>query len=215
MRAFVVLWFCSACLAADRFDLPATFVRHGRDRAGDLHIDSTGVQFRSKDGKAAITVPMSDLRTVSVADPKAIQFEIYAISKWNPADRVAYRFRVAADAPLEDLARFFTDRLNRPVVGHYEQSARFQIPAFHRGLRRATSGMLEIGDAAITFASEQPSDSRTWLYRDIETIGQPDSYRFRVTTARETYVLELKRRLSAEAYRLAWKNVYEAERSAK
>ncbi len=207
MRMLMALWLCSTCLAADRFDLPATWVRHGRDRAGDLHIDSTGVQFRSKDGKAAITVTMSNLRTVSVADPKALQFETYAISKWNPADRTAYTFRVAPEVPLEDLARFFTDRLNRPVVGHYEQSARFQIPAFHRGIRRGTTGILAIGDSAITFVSEKPADSRTWLYRDIETIGQPDAYRFRVTTARETCVLELKRELSDEAYRFAWERV--------
>lgn len=215
MRAFVVLWVCSACLAADQFDVPATFVRHGRDRTGDLHIASDGVRFTANDRKAALIIRMEDLRDVSVADARALQFETYAIARWKPAERTTYTFRIAPDAPLEDLARFFAARLNRPVVGHYEQSARFQIPAFHRHLRRGVNGMLRIGDDAITFASKQPGDSRTWLYRDIETIGQPDSYRFRVTTARETYVLELKRELSEEAYRFAWKNVYEAVRSAK
>ena len=68
--------------------------------------------------------------------------------------------------------------------------------------------MLEIGNNAIRFTSDTPSESRTWLYRDIETIGQPDSYRFRVTTARETYVIELKRELSSEAYRCAWDKFY-------
>lgn len=207
MKVLLALMLSTVCSAAD-FDLPATWVRRGRDRIGDLHVDSDGIQFRPKDGKAAVTVPINDLREVDVADPKALRFETYAVSRWNPADRRSYTFRVALDAPLDELARFFADRMNRPVVGHYEETARFRIPAFHRRLRRGADGTLEVGNDSIRFASEQPGESRTWLYRDIETIGQPDSYRFRVTTARETYVLELKRQLSDEAYRFAWDRVY-------
>lgn len=206
MKGFLAMMLSTACLAAN-FDLPATWVRHGRDQIGNLQVDGDGVQFRPKDGKAAIIIPMKDLREVSVADPKALRFETYVVSKWNPADRRSYTFRVAPDARLDDLARFFADRMNRPVVGHYEGTARFRIPAFHRRLRGGADGTLEIGDDSIQFVGEQPGDSRTWLYRDIETVGQPDSYRFRVTTARETYVLELKRPLSDEAYRFAWDRV--------
>ena len=72
--------------------------------------------------------------------------------------------------------------------------------------------MLEIGDDAIQFVSDRPADSRTWLYRDIETIGKPDSYRFRVTTNRETYIIELKSELPEAAYQLAWTKVYDLEK---
>src|SRR5437870_1160905 len=57
--------------------------------------------------------------------------------------------------------------------------------------RQPASGLLKIGSESIQFVSDKPADSRTWLYRDIETIGRPDSVRFRVTTNHETYVLEL------------------------
>ncbi len=207
MKVFLALMLSTACLAAD-FDLPATWVRHGRDQSGELHVDSKGVQFKSRDGKAAVTISTSDLREVSVADPKALRFETYAVSKWNPATRRSYTFRVAPHTPLDDLARFFADRMNRPVVGDYEEAARFRIPAFHRRLRRGADGMLDIGNDSIRFTSDTPGESRTWLYRDIETIGQPDSYRFRVTSARQTYVVELKQELSDEAYRFAWDRVY-------
>jgi len=43
--------------------------------------------------------------------------------------------------------------------------------------------------------------------------GRPDSYRFRVTTNRETYVVELKSPLPEAAYELAWNKVYDLERS--
>ena len=73
--------------------------------------------------------------------------------------------------------------------------------------------MLEIGQDSIQFVSEKPADSRTWLYRDIETIGRPDSFRFRVTTNRETYMFELKSEVSEAAYQLAWTKVYNLEKS--
>jgi hypothetical protein len=75
--------------------------------------------------------------------------------------------------------------------------------------------MLQIGKDSIQFVSEKPADSRTWLYRDIETIGRPDAFRFRVTTNRETYVLELKAELPEPAYELAWTKVYNLERNSR
>jgi hypothetical protein len=98
-------------------------------------------------------------------------------------------------------------------VGHYGSSSQFHVPAFHRRARAGTNGTLEIGEEAIRFVSDKPVDSRTWLYRDIETIGRPDSFRFRVTTNRETYVVELKSELPEAAYQFAWSKVYKLERS--
>jgi hypothetical protein len=82
-------------------------------------------------------------------------------------------------------------------------------------MRTGASGLLKIGSESIQFVSDKPADSRTWLYRDIETIGRPDSFRFRVTTSRETYVLELKEDLPEAAYELAWSKSYNLERSGK
>jgi hypothetical protein len=67
-----------------------------------------------------------------------------------------------------------------------------------------TIGTLAIGEASIRFVSDKSEDSRTWLYRDIETIGRPDSFRFRVTPNWETYVLELKENFPEAAYGFAW-----------
>ena len=75
--------------------------------------------------------------------------------------------------------------------------------------------MLEIGENSIQFLSDKPADSRTWLYRDIETIGRPDAFRFRVTTSRETYMLELKADLLEAAYQLAWNKIYNLERNSR
>jgi hypothetical protein len=197
------------------FDLKVTRVRILHAQPGDLHIDSQGITFRSTDGKTNLSIAMQDLREASVADLRDLRFETYEVRKWKPIERRAYIFRAPPDAPVEKLAQFLAGCVHRPVVGHYEESSLFQIPAFHRRALSGTDGTLEIGDESIQFVSDQPADSRAWLYRDIETIGRPDSFRFRVTTNRETYILELKDELSDAAFQLAWSKVYKLGRSIK
>ena len=128
---------------------------------------------------------------------------------------VEYTFRAPPDTPVEDLGNFLTAHVHRTVVGHYPEESQFRAAAFHRRGSGGTSGILKIGQESIQFVSDKPADSRTWLYRDIETIGRPDSFRFRVTTNRETYVLELKEDLPEAAYELAWSKIYNLERSGR
>lgn len=195
----------------EAFDFKVDRVRILKNQPGDLHIDRQGITFQSRDSKTRISIPIGDLREANVADPRALRFQAYEVRKWKPIERRQYVFRAAKDAPVEALARFFAARVHRPVVGHYRSAAKYQIAAFHRRTRGATHGTLEIGDEAIGFISDNPTDSRTWPYRDIETIGRPDSYRFRVTTNRETYVVELKSELPEAAYGFAWSKVYDLQ----
>jgi hypothetical protein len=195
------------------FDLAVSRSRIPRDQLGTLHIDSQGITFQSRDGKTRIAIALGDLRDVDVADPHALRFETYEASQWKPMERREYTFRAQLDAPVEELARFLTERVYRPVVGYHPEGSHFRIAANHRRTLRGTSGTLEIGEASIQFVSDKPADSRTWLYRDIETIGRPGLFRFRVTTNRETYVLELKEDLPEAAYEFAWSKLYQSERS--
>jgi hypothetical protein len=199
----------------DSFDMKVEHARMLRNQPGDLHVDAQGVTFHSRDGKTTITIAIGDLREADVSDPRSLRFQAYEVQKWKPFERREYVFRATEEAPVELLAQFLTARLYRPVVGHYVSASKFQVPAFHRRTRGGTHGTLEIGDDSIRFVSDKPADSRTWLYRDIETIGKPDSFRFRVTTNRETYIVELKSELQGAAYEFAWSKVYKLERSSR
>ena len=213
----IILLFGFAAGAAETgvFDFKVERVRTLRNQPGDLHIDAHEVRFRSSDGKTSIAVPIQDLREADVADPHALRFETYDVQKWKPIERREYTFRAAPEVPVEELAQFLAARVHRPVVGHYTAAFQYRIPAYHRRIRGGTHGALEIGDEAIRFVSDKPADSRTWLYRDIETIGRPDSFRFRITTNRETYVVELKSDLAERAYELAWSKIYKQEGNGK
>jgi hypothetical protein len=206
----LTLLVISAATGKDVFELKVTRVRTLRKQDGSLHVDAKGIAFRSTDGKTAITIYMQDLREADVADPRSLRFETYEVEKWKPIKRHQYTFRAQSEAPVEELAQFLAARVHRPVVGRYANASLFQVPAFHRRLRTGTSGILEIGEDSIQFVSRKPADSRTWLYRNIETIGRPDPFRLRVTTSRETYVIELKEDLPEAAYQFAWNKIYGA-----
>jgi hypothetical protein len=216
----LALTFLPTLLAAgdpnkDVFDLKVTRVRMFRKQTGDLHLDTAGLTFRSGDGKTTLKIPMKDVREADVANPDALRFQTYEVRKWKPMERREYTFRAQPDAPVEELAQFLTAHVHRPVVGHYVVASQFQVAAYHKRTLGGTNGNLEIGQDSIRFVSEKTADARTWLYRDIQTIGRPDSFRFRVTTNRETYILELKAELSEAAYQFAWSNVYNSERSSR
>jgi len=199
----------------DVFDLQVTRVRVLRNQPGDLHIDPAGLTFRSSDGKTTITIPMQDLREADVAHPRALRFATYEVQKWKPIERREYTFRAQPDAPVEVLAQFLAAHIYRPIVGHYATASQFRVAAYHRRTLGGTDGTLEIGQDSIRFVSDKSADSRTWRYRDIETIGKPDSFRVRVTSNRENYVLELKAELPEAAYQFAWDKVYNLERNSR
>ena len=211
VKVFALIVFAISAENAS-FDLKVARVRVLRDQPGDLHIDTQGVTFRSTDGKTTITIAMENLREADVANSHALHFQTYEVEKWKPVERREYVFRAQPDAPIEELAKFLTAHVHRPVVGHYQEGSQFQVAAFHRRTLGGTNGMLEIGQDSIQFVSDKPADSRTWLYRDIETIGRPDAFRFRVTTNRESYIFELKTELPEAAYQFAWSKVYNLER---
>jgi hypothetical protein len=203
--------FATAAPDESVFDLKVDRARTLRNQPGDLHIDSHGIEFRSTDGKTTITIPMKDLRDVNVADAHTLRFGTYEVQKWKPVERVEYTFRAPPDTSVEELGNFLAAHVHRPVVGYYPEESQFQAAAYHRRVRAGTSGLLKIGPESIQFVSDKPSDPRTWLYRDIETSGRPDSFRFRVTTNRETYVLELKEDLPEAGFQFAWSRVYGLE----
>src|SRR5439155_22272229 len=116
LNFILLIAFAAAAVERDAFDLKVERVRMLRNQPGDLHIDAQEVRFRSSDSKTSIAIPMQDLREADVADPHHLRFETYDVEKWKPMERRQYSFRGGPDAPVEEIARFLTARLHRPVV---------------------------------------------------------------------------------------------------
>lgn len=178
-----------------------------RDEAGGLTVAASGVHYQSSDGKTSIEIALDDIRRADLSDPKGVSFQTY---DRKLLEHRAYTFRLTASHNREKLVRFLVDNLRRPVIAGYALAGEvaFRIPAYHRRRLSGSHGVVEIGGDGIRFVGGRDVDSRTWLYRDIESIGSAGPFHFRVTTEAETYSFDLKQRLAAEAYEYAWQKVY-------
>lgn len=176
---------------------------------GRLIFSDSGAIYRSQNGRMSIEIPYANIREADVSDPRTIRIETYDILKRNPLSHRSHEFRLDEDHG-SDLAKFLAERLKRPVIGTYDVGGegRFSVPAYHRHLFGGAHGLLEIGPNGIQFKAETKADSRTWLYRDIQTIGSSGPFNFRISTESETYNFDLKQRLPEGAYELAWSKLY-------
>ena len=210
-KAALILLMSWTAFAAESFDYAVMRLRPWhRTEPGRLKIDGSGVSYESDNGKTKLQLAFENIREADVSDPKLVRIETYDILKRRIGGRLEYTFRLREGAHDEDLARFLTAQVKRPVVGAYQVLAPpvFTAPAYHRRSFGGVHGKLEIGPDAIRFVAQKPADSRTWLYRDIESIGHADPFHFRVSTYSETYMFDLKQRLAPEAYEYVWQHVY-------
>jgi hypothetical protein len=213
-NVFVAVLFSAMLLAAAApFSFGVYRKRLTRDEPGQLEISDTGVSYQSENKKTSLTLPFTEIRKADVSDPTTITLEMFDITKRRLGKEKVFTFRLREGTHPEELARFVAEHIKRPTIGAYSVSngRTFAIPAYHREFLSGAHGKLVIGEDAIRFLSDKTKQSRTWLYRDIETIGSADPFHFRVSTYAETFTFDLKDRLPEDAYRLASGKVYKLE----
>jgi len=212
LKAIASLLLLSAvgAQAADSFEF-AVFRDHvPRKESGRLLISETGVSFRSAHQKTTIDIPLLNVFQADVSNQKVIRIETYDITKKTLLGRHVYVFRLQSGVHDETLARFLAKSLQRPVIGAFGSALQPEVAirAYHRHRFGGCHGTIRIDSDAIRFASDRPEDSRTWLYRDLETLGTMNPFHFRVSTLAETFNFDLKERLPEGAYDLAVRRIY-------
>jgi hypothetical protein len=185
-----------------------------KDEPGQLRIDTSGIEYRSANGKTSIRVPFIEVHEMDVSDPSAIRIETYEMLKRKLSGRRSYAFRLPSSRGVEEndrLTEFLSDRIHRPLLGSqtFAVKPEFEIPAYHRHVLNGCNGTLQITPEGIRFLSTKEDHSRTWMYSEIQTFGGSDPFSFRVTTLAETFTFDLKDRLPQEAYDLVWQRVYD------
>jgi len=201
-----------AAQAAQVFQFPVVRERMARrGEPGMLKVSEAGIAYDSTNSDTSLHVPLTNIWEADLSHPDKIYIQTFDGGMLTLAHRTTYRFRLREAADQQALARFFAEHLERPVVGQYPISgpAIFEIPVYHRHVLGGTHGTIRISTDSVEFISNKPNDSRTWPYRDIETIGSADPLHFRVTSFVETYTFDLKRRLPQQAYDFAWQRVYQ------
>src|SRR5262249_45659953 len=144
-----------------------------RGEHGRLEISKAGVSYQSDNGKTAIHIAAADIREADLSDPAIVRITTYDILKRRLTGHRTYTFRLLDGKHGEALTRFMVDSLERPVIGAYgaAEEGGFEIRAYHRHRLGGCHGKLQIGSNSIRYVTANKADSRTWLYRDTETIG--------------------------------------------
>ena len=213
LKRIVSLMLVSAVggLSADSFEF-AVFRDHlPRKEAGRLVISAVGISYRSDQQKTVIDIPLLNVFQADVSDPKVIRIETYDIAKKKLLGRQVYVFGLRGGVHDELLTRFLSKALQRPVIGAFGPAPQpeAEIRAYHRHRLGGCHGTIQIDLDAIRFLSDRPEDSRTWLYRDLETLGTMNPFHFRVSTLAETFNFDLKERLAESAYDSAVRRIYQ------
>ena len=177
---------------------------------GQLRISEAGITYRSDNGKTAIQLPLIDVLTGDVSDPKVIRIEVYDRVKRRLSGRQIHRFQLREGVHGEGLAAFLSKALQRPVVGAFELRSKpfTQLHAYHRHRIGGCHGVLHFDQEGIRFISEHLGDSRTWRYQEVETVGTMNRFHCRVSTLAETFNFDLQERLSDATYDLVTRRVY-------
>lgn len=201
----------AAAHAAESFEYSVFRDRFPRKEAGRLMISDAGIRYRSDHRKTAIDLPFSNVFTADVSDPKVIRVKTYDIVKRRLLGRQVHVFRLRDGRHDRGLARFLSGAMQRPVVGSFgpESKPDAGVRAYHRHRFGGCHGNIHIDRSGIQFQSDKPEDSRTWLYRDIETVGTMNPFHFRVTTLVETFNFDLQERLPQLVYDLASRKTYQ------
>lgn len=204
----IILTIILPAQAAQQFQLAVTRERISRrGEPGTMTISEAGIAYKSLNNKTSLRLPLTDIWEADLSHPSRISIQTY--DRDALTHRTTYQFRLPEATDQQVLARFFAEHLERPVIGQYSFSSLpvSEIPAYHRHVLGGVHGTIRISAEGIEFISDQSSDARTWLYRDIDTVGSADPFHFRITSFVETYTFDLKKRLPQRVYDLAWQNV--------
>ncbi|MBI1894926.1 MAG: hypothetical protein HYS04_00105 [Acidobacteria bacterium] len=207
----VLILFLVAVAGAQTFTFEVERVRLQRNETGKLEIDGSGVHYRSANGKTALDVPFADIHEADLSDSRQIRIETYERLKRELGGRREHVFKLLGDPYDDRLKQFLRARLERSLLAAVISGTPpiFSADAYHRHRAGGCPGRFEIAEDGLRFTSENAKHSRTWRWRDLESIGQADSLSFRITSPSETYHLELKQRLTGGAYDFAWRKLYD------
>jgi len=210
-----LLLACSS-LQAQEVRFPVRHDRLLRDRAGELILGETGIEYQTRDKKDARAWKYEDIQQLGLLSPTELTILTYEDSRWKLGKDLFYRFHITSGEITPALWTRLQAKLKRPVVSALippDTAPRFTIPVKHLLGFRGTQGTLEIGDQYVIYKTDVPKDSRIWRYEDISSVGTTGPYQLRLTSmdraegefgGERNFVFSLKERLAPEAYDFIW-----------
>jgi hypothetical protein len=183
--------------------------RHGiKKTSGTLVFNDQGVEFRAAKGPE-IHWAFEEIQTFKLSQHQ-LDLTGYQNRKWHFHGERSFRFDLASAVP-PGVAAWLAQRVGKPVE-NADPSA--NAPVFATlGARRRTrgggsNGVLRFRDTGIDYFTDSGRGGRSWRWRDIQTLANPDPYHFRVGGYRETFTFELKQPMTRQLFDRLWNGLY-------
>lgn len=195
--------------AAIEWQSPAQFRQFLKKAVkGTVLLDKDGIEFRSL--KLSLRWPYGEIKTFNLSGARELVITDYGNRHWHePGDR-SFRFTLSEPMPPRTAAEF-TMRVGRPVInGDPSPTAAIiaELPAHHQERFGGSNGTLRFREDGIDYVAADGRDGRSWRWSDIQTLGNPNPWEFRVTAYREIVEFDLKRPLSRELFDRLWDYLY-------
>lgn len=188
---------------------------------GRLTIDDSGMRFESQRKDHSRQWKFVDVQELRV-EPGRLRVLSYEDRRWTGVDR-SFTFTFSKEEKLwPDLRELLSAELGRRlVVGIPELAATagasvYRLAVKHRRGSRGSEGVLSFGPTTLVYSSDEPDDSRTWTYGDIESISSSGPFQLTLNTyeherfhygSRRTFEFQLKEPLSEAVYNDLWRRV--------
>jgi hypothetical protein len=188
--------------------------RHAHWRKGakaELRVTSEGISF--KDAKHSGEWKFGDIQRL-VLEPRAIRIVTYEDQRLQ-----LYRDREILIDQLpenfgKDLYPLFRAKLDQRFVAALspvEVKPVWQADA--KLLRRlgGSDGTLMVMDDSIVYKSAEAHESRSWRITDIDLVSSSGVFDLAITTLEKEFRFQLKRPLTADEYKMLWRNIQRAK----
>ena len=183
---------------------------------GTLTITDAGVSFEEtyKDGKKpehphAWRWAYQDIQQLKMG-PTSLTVLTYQDNKWKLGADREYKFDLVSDNTFEDAYQSLKGRLDQRFVA---EAVLWEIPVKHLLRFGGDEGVLQVGSDEIVYRSAKKSESRTWRYQDIDSIGSSGLFQLTITTFERAkthygnlkgFNFELKQPLEEARYNDLW-----------
>lgn len=199
---------------AENFEFSVRHHHAFRDCRGTLKISGAGIEYQTSHGEDARTWKYDEIRVIKVESPTEITLLTYEDQKRFLGKDRAFEFTLLEGNISGDLSAFLLSKVPRPVsLAVLPESGKsvFEVRVKHLHTFGGVPGVLRVYPDRVLFQASRESDSRVWRLADIQRFGQPDRYRFQITSfvpkaggPTEVYNFQLLNELPEGVYDYLW-----------
>ena len=188
--------------------------RHVHLRKGakaELRVTSEGISFR--DDKHSGDWKFGDIQRL-VLEPRSIRIVTYEDRKmelYRDHEVLIDRFPENFGKDLYPVFRAKLDQRFVAALAPADVKPVWQADA--KLLRRlgGSDGTLMVLDDAIVYKSSEAHESRSWRITDIDLVSSSGVFDLAITTLEKEFRFQLKRPLTADEYKMLWRNIQRAK----